>query len=288
MRQLNYELKLLSIRNRDGSHATQHNRSRMLSLIGNQLFKLGFRKMTVHSLKPKHVQALVDSWKLQGLNPGTIKNRMACIRWWAEKVGKSSVIPRDNTLLGIAERQFSSNVSKGKELSEVNLVKVKDDHVRISLELQRAFGLRREEAIKFIPSYADKGDFIVLKGTWTKGGKQREVPICTDYQREVLGKSHRLAGRGSLIPSDRNYIQQLKIYERHTAAAGLSKMHGLRHTYAQQRYYMLTGFESPAAGGLKSTELTQEQKNIDREARLIVSQELGHEREQVTTVYLGR
>ena len=158
----------------------------------------------------------------------------------------------------------------------------------MSLELQRAFGLRREEAIKFIPSYADKGSFIILKGTWTKGGKQREIPIYSEYQREVLDKSHRLAGRGSLIPSDRNYIQQLKIYERHTAAAGLSKMHGLRHTYAQQRYHTLAGFESPAAGGLKSNELTNEQKLADRDARLTVSKELGHEREQVTTIYLGR
>jgi len=244
--------------------------------------------MTVHSLKPKHVQALVDSWKIQGLNPGTIKNRMACIRWWAEKVGKSSVIPRDNTLLGIAERQFSSNVSKGKELSEDKLIKVKDEHVRMSLELQRAFGLRREEAIKFIPFYADKGEFIIMKGSWTKGGKQREIPVLSKYQREILEKAHRLAGRGSLIPSDRNYIQQLKIYERHTASAGLSKMHGLRHTYAQQRYLMLTGVDSPAAGGLKNSELTKEQKLADTEARLIVSKELGHEREQVTTVYLGR
>lgn len=288
MRNLNYQLKQLCFRNRDGSHATQKNRSRMLSLTGDQLFKLGFRKMTVHSLKPKHVQALVDSWKLQGLNPGTIKNRMACIRWWAEKVGKSSIIPRDNILLGIAERQFSNNISKGKELSEDKLIKVKDEHVRMSLELQREFGLRREEAIKFVPSFADRGNIITLKGTWTKGGKQREIPVLSDSQREVLDKAHRLVGRGSLIPSDRNYIQQLKIYERHTAAAGLSKMHGLRHTYAQQRYYMLTGFESPAAAGLKSSELSKEQKLADREARLTVSKELGHEREQVTTVYLGR
>ena len=288
MRNLNYQLKQLCFRNRDGSHATQQNRARMLSLTGDQLFKLGFRKMTVHSLKPKHVQALVDSWKLQGLNPGTIKNRMACIRWWAEKVGKSSVIPRDNTLLGIAERQFSSNVSKGKELSEAKLINVKDEHIRMSLELQKEFGLRREEAIKFIPSYADQGNVVILKGSWTKGGKQREIPILSSSQREVLDKAHRLAGKGSLIPSDRNYVKQLKIYERHTAAAGLSKMHGLRHTYAQQRYFMLAGFESPAAGGLKSSELTKEQKLADKEARLIVSKELGHEREQVTTIYLGR
>jgi hypothetical protein len=33
----------------------------------------------------------------------------------------------------------------------------------MSLELQRAFGLRREEAIKLNPSYADRGDRLALK-----------------------------------------------------------------------------------------------------------------------------
>ena len=213
---------------------------------------------------------------------------MSAIRWWAQKVGKSSVIPRDNSMLGIAERQFSTNVSKSKDISQVKLNNVKDEHVRMSLQLQKAFGLRREESIKFIPSTADKGNFLLLKGSWTKGGKQRNIPILTKHQKNVLEKAHQLAGRGSLIPSNRNYIQQLKIYERHTACAGLSKMHGLRHRYAQQRYLMLTGFEPPSNGGLNSRELTKEQKDIDRSARLTISKELGHEREQVTTIYLGR
>jgi hypothetical protein len=37
-----------------------------------------------------------------------------------------------------------------------------------------------------------------------------------------------------------------------------------------------------------SRELSQEQKLLDHEARLQVSGELGHEREQITAVYLGR
>ncbi len=149
-------------------------------------------------------------------------------------------------------------------------------YVRMSLELQRAFGLRREEAIKFRPSYADRGDHIVLKASWTKGGRERTVPIRNARQREVLDRAHRLAGAGSLIPPDRNYAHQLRVYEGHTCRAGLSKMHGLRHAYAQERYEELTGWKCPAAGG------------PDRQARQTISRELGHEREQITAVYLGR
>ena len=158
----------------------------------------------------------------------------------------------------------------------------------MSLELQQAFGLRREEAIKLIPSYADRGDHLVLKDSWTKGGKAREVPVRTPEQRAVLERAHRLAGKGSLIPAERRYIEQRRVYERHTVNAGLSKMHGLRHGYAQARYLTLTGWPSPAAGGPRSRALTTAQRESDRRARLTISLELGHEREQIVSIYVGR
>ncbi|HEY9118668.1 MAG TPA: integrase, partial [Marinobacter sp.] len=82
--------------------------------------------------------------------------------------------------------------------------------------------------------------------------------------------------------------EQLRIYERHTANAGLSKMHGLRHAYAQQRYRELTGWPSPHAGGPTREQLTEAQRQVDQQARLIISEELGHRREQISAVYLGR
>ena len=65
---------------------------------------------------------------------------------------------------------------------------------------QQAFGLRKEESIKFIPPYADVGDKLILKSSWTKGGLSREIPIRTEAQRQVLREAHALAGKGSLIP----------------------------------------------------------------------------------------
>jgi len=288
MKDLNYQLKQLCQRNRDGSFATQHQRERQLSLIASQLHKLGYRNLKCSNIKTKHVNALVQHWREKGLVTGTIKNRMSAIRWWAEKVNRVSVVPKDNAKLGIPDRQFVTNENRSASLSESQLANVKDEHVRVSLELQREFGLRREEAIKFQPSVADKGAEIRLQPTWTKGGKERCVPITTESQRVVLEKAKRLAGRGSLIPSNRSYVQQLRIYERHTARAGLSKLHGLRHMYAQQRYEELTGWRCPAAGGPTSKSLTVSQKALDFEVRLVISKELGHDREQVTAVYLGR
>ena len=288
MRGLNHQLKTLCRNNREGSYGTQVRRERELTLMANELHELGYRGMNSHSLKPKHVEALVRHWLEKEVAAGTIKNRMAAFRWWARKVNRQNVVARSNDHYGIPNRIFVTNTSKAKSILEVDLAKVRDEHVRMSLELQQAFGLRREEAIKFIPSYADRGDHLILKPSWTKGGKPRVIPIRTEHQRGVLDRAHRLAGKGSLILSNRNFRQQLRIYEGHTLRAGLSKMHGLRHAYAQQRYEELAGWKSPAASGPPCNSLTQMQKDRDREVRLIISRELGHEREQITAVYLGR
>jgi integrase len=285
---MNYPLKQLCRHCREGTYGTQNKRERMLTLMANQPRALGYRGMTTRSLKPKHVEALVKLWIDQGLSIGTLKNRMAAIRWWAQKVDKQNVVARSNEHYGIPDRRFITNESKAKTVTRAQFDKVRDVHVRMSLELQQAFGLRREEAIKFQPSFADRGDHLVLRSSWTKGGRERTIPIRTEAQRDVLNRARRLAGFGSLIPNHRNYVQQLRVYEGNTLRAGLSNMHGLRHAYAQNRYEELTGRKAPAAGGPKAKTLTPEQRETDRQARLTISRKLGHEREQITAAYLGK
>ena len=180
------------------------------------------------------------------------------------------------------------DISKARQLTAGDLAQVTDPYSRVSLQLQAAFGLRREESLKFQPAWADRGDRLVLKDSWTKGGHAREIPIRHVEQRQVLDEAKRVAGRGSLIPADRSYIQQLCRFEYQCDKADIHRVHGHRHQYAQARYRELTGWPAPAAGGPRSRELTREQRSIDREARLTISRELGHEREQVTAVYCGR
>lgn len=286
MDDLTYTLRQLCQRNRDGSYTTQADRMRSLSLAARQLREAGFRQMRASSLKGKHVQALLERWQGEGLSSGTIKNRLSHLRWWAEKIGKAGILPADNTQLGVPERRYVTNISKAQELG-TGLEQITDVHVRMSLQLQAAFGLRREEAIKFQPCYADRGDHIALKGSWTKGGRGRIVPITTAEQRDVLHAAHRLAGTGSLNPADKTFIQQRHVYDGRCKAAGLSNMHGLRHRYAQMRYETLTGWKPPAAGGPGKAQFGLSHRLVDRYARQQISRELGHERLTVTSIYLG-
>lgn len=288
MKKLNFELKNLCRRNRDGSHSTQATRHETLQQLAGELDKLGFQHMGVTSLKPKHVEALVKNWKERGIAAGTMKNRMATLRWWADKAGAKGAVAASNDFYGIDRRIHVTNVNKATTAPETFKERIFDAHVRASVELQAVFGLRREESIKFSPSYADRGDHIVLKHSWTKGGKSRVMPVRTLEQRAALDQARKVAGAGSLIPAQLQYVDQLDVYKGQVAAAGLSKLHGLRHAYAQARYLDLTGRAAPAAGGKTSQELTAEEKAVDRAARLQISEELGHEREQITAVYLGR
>lgn len=289
MRDLNYDLKQLCRRNRDGSYATQADREHILDLIADQLDEMGFRHMNAHSLRPKHVEKLVERWLAENLSPGTIKNRMSALRWWAEKVGKENVVARTNAAYGIRDRVYVTNISKAKELVMDQLQRIRTEAIRISLRLQVAFGLRCEESIKIVPSWADRGNALVLKDSWTKGGREREIPIRTAEQRQLVDDAKAAAkGKSLVAPGYAKYVEYLKHFRYECERAGINAFHGHRHFYAQARYNELTGWECPARGGPTSKQLTAKQKAIDRVAREIISREMGHGREQVTAIYVGR
>jgi hypothetical protein len=103
----------------------------------------------------------------------------------------------------------------------------------------------------------------------------------------VLDEATRLAGSGSLIPANKTYIQQRRIYGRQCKTTCLSNMHGLRHRYAQMRYEALTGWKAPKADGPQAAQLDLFQRQRDQDAQQQISREFGHERLAVTAVYLG-
>lgn len=292
MKDLTYSLKILLKHNKEGSYSTQANRESRLNTIMKQLPEMGSQLKNVRNLKPKHVRMLVERWQSEGLSSGTIKNRMSDLRWLAEKIGKPDIVAPSNDDYEINRRKYVDNsTNKAKQLTEADLAKVTNPHVRLSLRLQATFGLRREEAIKFRVKVADKGLEIRLMPSWCKGGRERTVPVRTVEQRQLLDEIKTFCRQNkcnSLIPSEKRYIQQLKAYKYQTERHGINRNHGLRHQYAQDRYRELTGWEPPNCGGKKSRDLTPEERQIDAEARQIISNELGHNRLEITATYLGK
>ena len=285
----NADLVKLAVRNRENSYSTQRGRRVIVKMMAEQLGEMGFMRLKAKNLKQKHALALIERWRSEGLSAGTLKNRMGVLRWVYEKVNKSWMLAKRNAEYGIDNRRYQTNVSKAREINPESLARIKSEHVRLSLEMQRTFGLRREEAMKIQVAWADRGHYLKLKGSWTKGGRERTIPIRPGAQRELLDRVKALTGDRSLIPAKSSYVEHMKLYENQTAAAGLEKLHGLRHAYAQERYKELTGWAAPAAGGPSSAELIKAGKREeDRAARMEISRELGHGREQITVVYCGK
>lgn len=284
MNTLAHELIKVCQRNRDGSHATQAVRKRGLIAIAKDLYTLGYKVPKAQSIKPKHVHTLLEHWQAQGLSTGTIKNRLGWIRWWTHKVNKASILPRTNRELDIENKQVNPK-SRAKDIAD--LPRLSNPRMQLALELMQSFGLRFEEALKLKPKIADQQTTLNLQASWTKGCRARVVPIRTKAQRHVLNQLVKVVGSGSLIPAHKSYIQFRKAMEHELAKAGIKNVHGLRHQYAQQRYHELTGFACPMADNNKHQELSKTEQRLDRQARLIISSELGHNRLEITKVYLG-
>ena len=290
---LEYQFNQMCNKHRDGSHATQANRRAMLKMFAEQLKACGYNthRMTPNDLKGRHVNKLLEQWRKDGVSTGTIKNRMVVLRWWAKKVGNSGAVQSNDTY-NIEKRVYVTNRDKSVSLKDLDLSKV-DENIAQSLRLQDAFGLRREESMKFQPEYAldgqtiDNAKYIILKGSWAKGGRPRTIPITSEKQRHELRNAYALAVKngGSLIPKEKSYKTHLASFERVTSALGVGQTHGLRHGYAQTRYKELMGFDCPAVGGSRS--LTADELAKDKEIRMLISQELGHGRIGVTSIYLG-
>ena len=273
--------------NKDGSFKTQAIRKERLLLVVEQLAEDGFKIRHIRQLKLKHVKCLVNRWLVQRLSAGTIKNRMTDLRWVMEKVGKESMIPKSNAKLNIPKRQYVTHQDKSIELSEDHLSKITDMRTKLSLILQREFGLRREESIKIRINQAVVGNELCLQGSWCKNGRPRKIKIIYPSQWQAIKQVKAFVGKSqrALIPDDKQYVQQENLYDNQLKCAGIYHAHGLRHAYSQKRYEDLTGFPCPAKGGPLKSEMTNEQLKLDEGARKKISSELGHRRISVLRIY---
>ena len=181
--------------------------------------------------------------------------------------------------------------------------------------LQEAFNLRARESfgIKVVEKAPDAPKLIIDKGDLPKNGRPREIPIRNDHQRQVLREAREFAksqGWRSLIPPEysltewKNFAYSALNEIREAVGHSKFHFHGERHYYAHERFQGLwqektgEGLQCPAVMGLdmkewreyafNATGLSMDQiKEIDREIRLEISEELGHSRVDVTRYYLG-
>lgn len=154
--------------------------------------------------------------------------------------------------------------------------------------LMRDLGLRSKEASLLNTEIAldqalRNGYIEIIKGT--KGGRPRRLEDISSTQIETLQYAANAQGkRRNLITGEQSWKEwsegTLRNIREALQSKNVSRLHELRAAYACGRYKMLTGYDAPILGG-------KAPKSLDRRARLIIAEELGHGRIDVTNSYLG-
>jgi hypothetical protein len=279
------------------SYLTQEKRGDVLFAGFAKLRELGYRLEDVRQFKGRHMQALADAWVKEGLGTSALQNYISTFRTFAGWIGKAGMVLRTEDYVGPEKARRTSINTEDKSWSakgvdvdaKIAEVRAVDPRIAMQLELQQAFKLRPSEAMQLRPHLADRGHYLAIN--WgTKGGRDRVVDIATPQQRDVLDRAKALAATPSASMCDPSLtLKQAKgHYYRVVAKCGITKAtgaitsYGLRHAGANDRYKELTGEDSPVRGG------GDVDPELDRHARQIIAEELGHSRQHIVTNYIGR
>ena len=243
-----------------------------------------FRLQNLINLSGKHLDAYIDALHERGLAPSTIKTELSAIRLLHDQIpGVRYRLPRNNELN--LERRIRGEEDRTWSYQEFNLMigecwKAQRKDFEVCLVIARYAGLRIHEVMRIDTATARaalKNGYITIKG---KGGKVREVPINETIRIELTHLlEHTKPGGKLFVPegtATRSVIEALQrfIRARRNAVkdAGSGRpmtFHGLRHTCAADWYRRLI-----------------EEGKTQREAELQVSRWLGHERREITKLYL--
>ena len=177
-------------------------------------------------------------------------------------------------------------------------------HNRIAalLGLCRELGLRSREAAlldcqKALAQAKDNSCIDVERGT--KGGRgkstvtspsrvQRLVPVSDTAMNalETAATLQQQQHKDNLVPKNQRLPDFLSSVRHYSGAVlkkhGLKNRHDLRAAYACERYRQITHNDAAVIAGKRKCP-----KSLDRKAREVVAQELGHHRTDVLASYLG-
>lgn len=279
------QLDRLARHNRQGSFQTRDRYYEAMKRFCLYLAMVWHLKK-LRNINPEHVAAYVEFMQENGKAASTIKTDLAAIRFFHDKIeNPRSRIP-DNSELSLESRHFGG-VDRTWSDEEFNrmiekAVAAGRSDIACALYLGRYCGLRIHETMRIDTAIAEQAlreDAITIKG---KGGKVRTVPIEDERVRVGLRTMLKQTIRGhklfvpDTMPTD-EAIYRLQVFIIHHRdevqnegrEANLT-YHGLRHTYAVEKYKALLAI------GIS-----------ERDAHFAVSRLLGHERADVTDIYLA-
>ncbi len=233
------------------------------------------RKSDIGTWTNADIKKMADYYKAQGLKDATIINYVSSLRSFLFETKRTN-INISNGELGlkrVIEYKDKSLEAKGIDINEkLAHFKEKDINVYVQLKIAEIAGLRREEAIHAGLALAKdysvlKGNVLELKGSWCKNGRPRNIGLSDEKAKEI--KELQKYATGGNYKMDRNLKQEKDHLSNSIKAQGFN-MHAVRHSEAQERYVELVS-----------------KGHSEKDSKIAVSKELGHNRDYITKVYLA-
>ena len=263
----------------------------------------------IENFKPKHVIGFVSEMQNNGLSPATQKNYMAAIRNFADRVGidqrnipSNHRLEIDKRVFGNVDRTWTNREFQGfKEVAkQYDLKQGQGPRMELVLDVARNFGCRVEGILNLDINTVNKALSTSELLTKEKNGKENKKLVERLEQREILEKIKGLGQENKqnkiFVPDNfkttykevqnfvynnreniqdpervksgdarKMYVENKEIYKSNLT------IHGLRHTCLQEKReeYIKNGDSA-------------------KQANLKVSEMAGHNREEVTKIYLAK
>lgn len=285
----NIFMNLMAQVNRISKHARQGSyktRERYKAGVTRFIWYLAevYRLQKIANIQPKHIYAYVEYMQRKGMAASTVKTDLAAIRYYYDQIPSASGFIPHNDLLNLEKRAFGG-VDRTWNIKEyIDMVEqarsLRQDRIAYVMTLGRYGGLRIHEALRVDTAAAEmaiKTGRLHVKG---KNGRQRDIPLRTEV-RTVLEETLKNINRGDklfVLAGEKTHLVikliQNFIVRHREKFAGPNRQsnmtfHGLRHTYAAEEY------AARLSKGMS-----------EYRARIEVSELLGHERDDVTRIYI--
>jgi len=246
-----------------------------------------FHLQKLANISGKHLVAYVTYMQAKGLSASTIKTDLSAIRFFHSKISKAKYkLPSNNELSVELERRRFGAVDRTWSLQEFERFTKfcqeagRQDYAVIACLTWYA-GLRIHECFRIDTAIAEQAlreNAITVKG---KGGNIRTVPV-NDAIRVELKKMLAVTERGHklFVPDGvrtdlainrfQQFLCKVRSLVQDEGSTRPMTHHGLRHSYAVRTYRNLIEKGTPPL-----------------DASYQVSRMLGHERSDVTNIYLA-
>lgn len=246
-----------------------------------------FYLLKLKNIDGRHLAAYVLHLQNDGCSASYIKTELSAIRFYHDQIpGAKHRLPSNEELSVELDRRQFSGIDRAWSQDEFErmisvMIALGFIAYACACALARYAGLRIHEVFRIdtaIARKAIKAGEITIKG---KGGLVRTVTLCAkakkalEYMLSVSAPGHKL-----FVPDGmqtHTAIKQLETFIRKHRCEVMDvgdtreiTFHGLRHTYANEKYKEF-----------------RKQGNDPIAARLKVSRLLGHNRDDVTNVYIA-